>query len=198
MSRTSNEGKDPHHLQHEAEHSRVPKSGSFLVYLVILFAAAFLLLLLSFLMQHRANQETIDGLTNTSNSALQSLNDLIEQKDALQAQVQQLQEENATLQGALSDQEQELEEAQRLGQLLSAYAVVERDLRERSYEQAAEGLRTLYDLWGGEGELILTLPTSDSEEEPLDLLSRLQDITDTLESRGALEEGELVFVQEEA
>ena len=93
---------------------------------------------------------------------------------------------------------QELEEAQRLGQLLSAYAVVEWDLRERNYERAAEDLRALYDLWGGEGELILTLPTSGSEEEPLDLLSRLQDITDTLESRDALEEGELVFVQEEA
>ena len=38
-------------LQHEAEHASPGKRNSVLIYLVILFAAAFLLLLLSYFMQ---------------------------------------------------------------------------------------------------------------------------------------------------
>ena len=52
-----------------------------LFYLVILFAAAFLLLLLSYFMQQRANQDAMDDLQQTSDSAVQSLENLLQEKD---------------------------------------------------------------------------------------------------------------------
>lgn len=79
------------HLQHEAEHSKPHKKVSVLSYLTILFAAAFLLLLLSYFMQQRTNEQAISGLKDTSNSALQSIDNLIEEKDALAQQVNDLQ-----------------------------------------------------------------------------------------------------------
>ena len=60
-------------LQHAAEHERPNKRNSVLFYLVILFAAAFVLLLMSFLMQQRANQAALDDLQQTSDSTVQSL-----------------------------------------------------------------------------------------------------------------------------
>ena len=80
------------HLQHEAEHSRPKKKSNVVSYLAILFAAAFLLLLLSYFMQHRSNEETISDLTNSMNN-LQSLGNLVDQNKALLEKNQQLQEQ---------------------------------------------------------------------------------------------------------
>ena len=47
-------------LQHEAEHTRPPKRGGAVMgYLVVLFGAAFLLLLMSYFMQQRTNREAM-------------------------------------------------------------------------------------------------------------------------------------------
>jgi len=93
--------RDPHQggaLQHDAEHERPHKKNSVLFYLMILFAAAFLLLLLSYFMQQRANQEALDDLEQTSNSAVESLENLIAERDALKLQVSALEAERDTLQ----------------------------------------------------------------------------------------------------
>ena len=85
--------RDPHQggaLQHDAEHERPHKKNSVLFYLMILFAAAFLLLLLSYFMQQRVNQEALDDLEQTSNSAVESLENLIAERDALKLQVSAL------------------------------------------------------------------------------------------------------------
>lgn len=65
---------------------------------MILFAAAFLLLLLSYFMQQRVNQEALDDLEQTSNSAVESLENLIAERDALKLQVSALEAERDTLQ----------------------------------------------------------------------------------------------------
>ena len=70
---TDSDKQERSRLQHEAEHERPHKRSSVLLYLVILFAAAFLLLLMSYFMQQRANQEAMDKLEQTSDSATQSL-----------------------------------------------------------------------------------------------------------------------------
>ena len=95
-------------LQHEAEHARPHKKVSVMGYLAILFAAAFLLLLLSYFMQQRVNREAIDGLTDSSISAMQSLDNLISQKDSLEEEVAdlkqrltQLEQENNSLQSTI-------------------------------------------------------------------------------------------------
>jgi len=65
---------------------QVKKNHSVISYIAILFAAAFLLLLLSYLMQLRTSSETISGLTD-SLSALQTLDDVIERNEELENEV---------------------------------------------------------------------------------------------------------------
>ncbi len=85
-------------LQHAAEHERPKKQQSVLVYLVILFAAAFLLMALSYLMQRRSSDATIEDLRE-SVTAMQSVGDI--------------QTQNETLRQQVADLEAQLEEAQR-------------------------------------------------------------------------------------
>lgn len=90
-------------LQHAAEHEKPHKKLSVMTYLVILIAAAFLLLLLSYFMQQRANQEAIADLQQTSNSAVQSLDNLIAERDGLKRQNEELQTRLDELQSELND-----------------------------------------------------------------------------------------------
>lgn len=87
-------------LQHAAEHEKPPRARrqSVLLYLVILFAAAFVLMAWSFLMQQRSSNQTIQDLRE-SVTAMQSAGDI--------------REENAALKEQVADLEAQLEEAQR-------------------------------------------------------------------------------------
>lgn len=112
---TEQEHSTPEDLQHEAEHTRPHKRGSVMIYLVILFAAAFLLLLMSYFMQQRANREAIDDLQKNSSSAVENLENLIQERDRLAAENQTLQEsmeqlerESENLRSQLSAADQEL------------------------------------------------------------------------------------------
>lgn len=88
----SDEVKQPSSGQTEKKN----KSGSVVGYLVILFIAAFLLLLMAYFMQQRAaDAETIDTLRQSITS-IESLDDLIEENQALRA-------ENETLLAQLED-----------------------------------------------------------------------------------------------
>ena len=80
---TDSDKQERSRLQHEAEHERPHKRSSVLLYLVILFAAAFLLLLMSYFMQQRANQEAMDKLEQTSDSATQSLENILQENETL-------------------------------------------------------------------------------------------------------------------
>ena len=113
------EEQEVQHLQHEAEHARPHKKVSVMGYLTILFAAAFLLLLLSYFMQQRANEQAISGLEATSSNAFDSINNLIAEKDRLteqvedlKGQVEDLQEELADTQGQLTGAQSDADTAQ--------------------------------------------------------------------------------------
>ena len=113
------EEQEVQHLQHEAEHARPHKKVSVMGYLTMLFAAAFLLLLLSYFMQQRANEQAISGLEATSSNAFDSINNLIAEKDRLteqvedlKGQVEDLQEELADTQGQLTDAQSDADTAQ--------------------------------------------------------------------------------------
>ena len=99
-------------LQHEAEHAKPGHKNSVLIYLVILFAAAFLLLLLSYFMQQRTNQERLNDLQKASNSAVQTLDDMLEENQALKDQNNALKDEKADLEAQLKAAQQELKDAQ--------------------------------------------------------------------------------------
>lgn len=97
-------------LQHEAEHAKPRKKASVMSYLAILFAAAFLLLLLSYFMQQRTSEQTISGLQDSvtglqsSVSAMQSVENLIEDNkllhekvDVLESELEDLTKKNTSL-----------------------------------------------------------------------------------------------------
>lgn len=101
---------DKHNLQHQADRVKPGSRRSVLSYLVILFAAAFVLLLLSYFMQQRTNEQAMDNLQQTSTSAVQTLEGLIKERDQLQEQVEQLQQDVERLTG----EKMELDSARRL------------------------------------------------------------------------------------
>ena len=75
-------------------------------YLSILFAAAFLLLLLAFLMQNRTNQEAISDLTES----VTSVQNVIEENKALRQQVETLEQELEDLNQTYLDEVQKHQE----------------------------------------------------------------------------------------
>lgn len=111
MSKSA-EHKPEDSLQHAAEHEKPAKRNPVLFYLMILFAAAFLLLLMSFFMQQRTNQEAMNNLQETSNSAVESLENKLKENDELKSQVTQLQEENQQLTQQLESQSSQNQQRQ--------------------------------------------------------------------------------------
>lgn len=83
---------EKHSLQRQADRTKPGSKRSVLIYLVVLFAAAFVLLLMSYFMQQRSNEETIDGLKQ-SMSSMQSAQEIYEENIALREQLEQLEEQ---------------------------------------------------------------------------------------------------------
>lgn len=75
----------------QAHPSRTQRQPPVTGYLLILFAVAFLLLLFAYFQQQRANSEAADDAQRQSASALQSIDNLMNDNDALRIQNQELQ-----------------------------------------------------------------------------------------------------------
>ena len=98
-------------LQHAAEHAKPGKKNPVLLYLVILFAAAFVLLLMSYRMQQRSNQVAMENLQQTSNSATQSLENLIQERDTLAEKVDQMEDQLSQLEESLDSAQKESQQS---------------------------------------------------------------------------------------
>ena len=122
-------------LQHAAEHERPHKRLSVMNYLTILFAAAFLLLLLSYLMQQRTNSETIEGLKQ-SVSAMQSIDSLQKEKEGLESQVALLEEQVAHLEGQVSALQNETAALQSAAEAMDWFWRIQRELSRGRYGSA--------------------------------------------------------------
>ena len=112
MSHSDDDKQTRGQLQHDAEHEKPNKSNPVDFYLMILFAAAFVLLLMSLMMQRRANQEAIDNLQQTSNSATESLQNTIAQNEALKEQVAALEAAQSVDQSTIASQEDQINDLQ--------------------------------------------------------------------------------------
>ncbi len=128
-------------LQHDAEHETPDnRRAPVFLYMTILFAAAFLLLLLSYFMEARSNQAHVETLTDSSTTAIRSLETILEQQDALQeevftltdqledleiahqSEIADLENQLDTLQAQLTQSEQALEALDWLSQMEALYA----------------------------------------------------------------------------
>ena len=135
----------PGQVRRQQRHSR----RSVFQYLAILFAAAFLLLLLAYVMQQRVEraQDQIDDLQESANSALQTLENIIAERD-------QLKEENQALSGELQQAWQDVQQAQgqieeqeRALQAMDWFWRIQRQFS-RGYTGAARELAEAFEAYG--------------------------------------------------
>lgn len=156
-------------------------------YLLVLFGAAFVLLLLAYFIQQRSSETAISDLRDTMNL---SRAELMEEIDALKEEKAALEEQAGQLQGERDDLEKQLDDLrEQHAELADDFSdqhkkvegwlnfwVLEESFLSRDYEACAHFLQTL----ASSGSL--NLPDSDSA------LARMREICDILIERGCLDE----------
>lgn len=146
-----------------------PKKNGVALYLVVLFAAAFLMLLLAYFMQQRTNEETIGSLTESITS-IESLNNVLNEN-------RQLREELEQLETTLAQQNEQLEALEEQTQTMQAtiaswdtFYQVDSLYRAKDYSDCAEKIQSLY----AAGAVSIPLPA----------VERFEDIERALNKKG--------------
>ena len=116
--------------------SQEKRQRSVVHYIAILFAAAFVLMLLTYLMDRRQNEAVVDSLNQSLTGLQESLSDqtslqdiyednmaLLDQVDQLEEQINQLTQENQDLTQQLSDQEKSAQAMDWFWQIDEAYVL---------------------------------------------------------------------------
>lgn len=186
-------------LQYETEHTSPAQHHSVFIYLAILAAVAFLLLLMAYFMQQRTNETALNSLQQTSNSAVESLEGLIDERDklqeqtaALEGQVERLTAQQAELERQLAEAEQARQDAdaakqdaldatQRLVDALNKLNRLRALYNDRRYTEAKAMLADQEAVQ--EWEALLTRISeslTDAEREVYDPLEAFRDLTDRL------------------
>lgn len=118
-------------------------------YLAILFAAAFLMLLLAYFMQLRTSEETLGSLKQSLTS-IESLDELVQENQELHDEINQLEDAYETLENGAAELEDQLtalsqESEARLQVIQSWEAVYQMDIlyRNEDYEACAQQARTI-------------------------------------------------------
>ena len=164
--------KDSGSIQHQAEHTRSPRRSPVTGYLAILFAAAFLLLLLAYFQQQRANSETTDALKQGV-SAVQSIQNLMDENAELRIKVEELEGRMTELEGQ-NENYQELfrsadSEAAQLSEDVEAYRQffrLDRLYRAQRFSDAAELIRQQANgSWGWSFSSLSDQPISNDPNE---------------------------------
>ena len=176
------------------------KRSSAYLYLVVLFGAAFLMLLLAYFVQQRNNQTTISGLQDSWNLSREELVEenqlLTEKNEELEVRLavledqrdranRQIDELEVQLYAALNDPV--IAEQKNRADVLTLFAILEQALRDKDYEAAAKQVRALCQ---GDLDLDLGLVNLDGSEH-FDPRERLAEILPMLERQGALAQGEI-------
>lgn len=170
------------------------KGGPVFGYLAIMFAAAFLMLLLAYFIQQRNNEVAIDGLKD-SITHFESMDELLEDNRELREEIDSLEQELEAL-------EQEKEAlAESLDELETEYAQLEEKYRDEQadYSSASNYLASWGNYWDIEqfyqseryeecAEAIKTLRYSTYYSTPEAAQARANEIWDVLEGMGLLTE----------
>ena len=164
------------------------RQQSAMQYITILFAAAFVLLLLTFLMERRQtealmqeNQEQIESLQQSA-SAVQSLKNLYAENEALKEKVAQLEEktsrletEKNTLSGHITNVELNLSNAKKGLQAMDWFWQIDEAYAKGRYALCRSLIKSL-----DEAELTAYLPTESITDNgrfsPADRLAEIRDV----------------------
>jgi len=164
----------------EKKHDKKPV----VVYIMILFIVAFLLMALSFLMHQRTNSEALGELRN-SVTAMQEVQAFQEKIIDLQEQMDELQEEVESLQSEVDNQQAHNE------QLLSRLEAREKELEALAYfytlqqqylTRSYEGCQTTIDTMEAAG-LVEVLPDTATAEEVVPPSERYYQLKDAVAAR---------------
>ncbi len=177
--------KDSGSLQHQAEHARARRQSPVMGYLVILFAVAFLLLLMAYFQQQRQNAETSDALKQ-SVSAVGTIENMMADNEELQARVAELEEQVEELEQQSQDYEALFRaadtEAAQLSQNVEAYRLffrIDRLYGSQRFQDGAE-LITQLEALGQPSSLLSGEPLS-GEAAEVTPLSRYEQIRKQLQ-----------------
>ncbi len=111
-------------LQRKADRVKLGTRRSVFSYMIILFLAAFILLLFAYLMQQRSNEQAIDGLKD-SISSMQNAQEVYEENSTLKQQLSDLQQQTDDLIQAQKNQIDGLERS-------NALLINERDMLKKA------------------------------------------------------------------
>ena len=162
-------------LQHQAEHTKPHRHMSVLGYLAILFAMAFLLLLVAYLQQQRANAEATDALKQ-SVSTVESIQNLMADNESLRQQAEDLEAENAELEAACRAQKEELERLTDQAEAMQWFWQIDDYYVRGSYRKARELIQE-FEAQGLKDDLPTENTTGTDRFSPSD---RYQEIYDAL------------------
>lgn len=116
-------------------------------YITVLFAAAFLLLLMTYMMQQRLNKAEIDDLQQSSNSTLQTLENIIAERDQLRQENQELSDQLEDAIQAAENSSAQAQEQDRALQAMDWFWRIQRQFS-RGYTSAARELAQQFEASG--------------------------------------------------
>lgn len=116
-------------------------------YITVLFAAAFLLLLMTYMMQQRLNKAEIDDLQQSSNSTLQTLENIIAERDQLRQEKQELSDQLQDAIQAAENASATVKEQDRALQAMDWFWRIQRQFS-RGYTRAARELAEQFEASG--------------------------------------------------
>ncbi len=116
-------------------------------YITVLFAAAFLLLLMTYMMQQRLNKAEIDDLQQSSNSTLQTLENIIAERDQLRQENQELSDQLEDAIQAAENSSATVKEQDRALQAMDWFWRIQRQFS-RGYTRAARELAEQFEASG--------------------------------------------------
>lgn len=192
---------EPEHEADEAPALNEQKKNALLRYMAILFGLAFLLVLLSFLIQMRDSRETISDLSQSNASALQNAGKLQDDNMSLLLENEELRERLASLEDELSQAEQDGERAESAHRDALAEAKrAQEDFAARTRLDSLLMEAAGYWLNGDRAQCERSLSRVDEEslgEQGKELYGRLRAALDADTAENAEEDGEAVPPEKE-
>ncbi|MDR3728831.1 MAG: hypothetical protein Q3X94_03530 [Oscillospiraceae bacterium] len=158
------------------QESRAGKQKPVFIYILILFTVAFVLILLSFVMHQRSNQQVLGELKDNVN-ALEELQDTMDENLELKKELSDTQEEAQKLQEQLDESEDQAQTLDQQSQALLLLYQLQQEYASQDLEACEKTLQKL------DGDLAAALPGDDLSYNVVSPARRYQQIKEAVEAQ---------------